>query len=412
MTKMRLFAAAFLLSAPQLLQAQCDGQRFFSSVFSGVEVSADNKYGENLDVDGNNTELFFDFYAPEGDQMAERPLVILAHGGSFIGGERTGTDVVPLATDLAKHGFAVASISYRLGIEGFPLGIDSVTASEAVVRAVHDMRAAVRYFRKDYQAGNAFKVDPNAIYVAGVSAGAFMALHLAYLDEASEIPDYVDQDKPGLTGGVEGESGNAGFSSDAKAVVNIAGALRDKNWLKAGDEPLISFHGTDDQTVPYGTDMLTFLGFVEIFVVDGSKSVHDHAVSLGVNSCMETQYGQDHIPHVDNAQYYDTVMVMTRNFLASDFCEATFSCEYGNISAVQDLSANTGFSLFPNPSDGHIQFSSPINHVKVLNNMGQLVFEKIETDAFEKLDIHTIEPGVYHLVIDGGKHLPQQIVIQ
>ncbi|MFT5336607.1 MAG: para-nitrobenzyl esterase [Sphingobacteriales bacterium] len=412
MIKMKLFAAAFLLSAPQLLQAQCDGQRFFSPVFSNVEVVSDNKYGENLDVDGNNTELFFDFYAPEGDQMEERPLVILAHGGSFIGGERTGADVVPLANDLAKHGFAVASISYRLGIEGFPLGIDSVTASEAVIRAVHDMRAAVRFFRKDYQAGNGLKIDPNAIYVAGVSAGAFMALHLAYLDEESEIPDYVDQNKPGLTGGIEGESGNPGFSSEARAVVNIAGALRDKNWLKAGDEPLISFHGTDDQTVPYGTDMLTFLGFVDIFVVDGSKSVHDHAVSVGVNSCMETQYGQDHIPHVENAQYYDTVLVMTRNFMASDFCNATFSCEYGNVSAVADLSRNTGVSLFPNPSDGYIQFSSPINQLKVFNNIGQLVFEKTESSAFSEVDLQRLDPGVFYIVMEDEEHLPQRIILQ
>ena len=93
--------------------------------------------------------------------MTERPLIIWAHGGSFVAGSKTGTDVVPLAEDFAKMGYVTASISYRLGMENTPLpGPDSVDATETVIRAVHDGRAAVRFFRKDYvENGNTYKAQ-------------------------------------------------------------------------------------------------------------------------------------------------------------------------------------------------------------------------------------------------------------
>jgi acetyl esterase/lipase len=61
------------------------------------------------------------------------------------------------------------------------------------MRAVQDGRAAVRYFKKNVAVGgNTYKIDLNNIYFAGVSAGGFVALQLAYLDEISEFPTYID----------------------------------------------------------------------------------------------------------------------------------------------------------------------------------------------------------------------------
>lgn len=74
------------------------------------------------------------------------------------------------------------------------------------MRGVQDGRAAVRYFRKNAAiGGNTYRIDTNNIYFAGVSAGGFIALQLAYLDKASEIPSFIDMaGQPGLTGGLEG----------------------------------------------------------------------------------------------------------------------------------------------------------------------------------------------------------------
>ena len=55
-----------------------------------------------------------DFYAPPpaSDKRAKRPVVVLIHGGSFIGGDKSSW--APLATVLAQRGFVVGSINYRL----------------------------------------------------------------------------------------------------------------------------------------------------------------------------------------------------------------------------------------------------------------------------------------------------------
>mgnify|MGYP001228487155 CR=1 FL=1 len=43
----------------------------------------------------------------------------------------------------------------------------------------------------------------------------------------------------GMGGGLEGESGHPGYSSEVAGVINIAGALKTASYLSAGDEPLM-----------------------------------------------------------------------------------------------------------------------------------------------------------------------------
>lgn len=312
----------------------CTSGRYSSPVFSSFNKTSDISYGQNIDYQGNNTDLKLDVYQPIGDTMTERPLIIWAHGGSFVAGSKTGTDVVPLAEDFAKMGYVTASISYRLGMENTPLpGPDSVDATETVIRAVHDGRAAVRFFRKDYvENGNTYKIDTSKIFFGGVSAGGFIALHLAYLDLGNEMPtDYVDTSQVGLNGGVEGNSGNPGYSSKVKAIINSAGALRDTSYMSNNTTPVISFHGTQDATVPYGSTVIYMLGIFPIMQVDGSESIHQQANKLGINNCFIPFNGQDHVPHVANATYYDTVYTFTKNFLMQFVCNSFIYCSYDTI---------------------------------------------------------------------------------
>src|SRR6185295_5606174 len=111
--------------------AQCGQGRFHDFVFSGNTLKSDITYGSNIKYDGSTQTLLLDIYEPQGDTMAARPLIIMAHGGAFLGGSKTGTDIVPLCKDFAKLGYVVASIEYRLGMKNFPL-MDSNSASAAV----------------------------------------------------------------------------------------------------------------------------------------------------------------------------------------------------------------------------------------------------------------------------------------
>ena len=97
-----------------------------------------------------------DIYEPNGDTETARPLIIWAHGGSFIGGSKTDGDVVTLADKFVKKGYVFASINYRIGND-WP--ITQASATKAVVRAVQDMKASIRFFYKDRVTADTYKID-------------------------------------------------------------------------------------------------------------------------------------------------------------------------------------------------------------------------------------------------------------
>ncbi|MFZ6051665.1 T9SS type A sorting domain-containing protein [Halocola ammonii] len=337
--------------------SQCDGNRYLNLVFTDVEVTEAIPFGNNVTYQGIEQELLLDVYQPVGDDLEERPLLIMVHGGSFVGGNRDGQDVVPLCMDFAKMGYTVASIDYRLGIT---LSFDNLEGvlTEAVLRGVHDFKAAVRFFRKTYQEdGNPYNIDQDRIVAAGVSAGGFITLHHAYMDEESEIPDVVDFNQPGLGGGIDGESGNPDYSSDVIGVVNIAGALKDTTWMEPEDEPVCNFHGTNDQTVPFSSDSLYFLNQFFVTEVDGSEAVDAKAEELGIAHCFEIYQGAGHVPHASNALAYDTTRSIMSNFLGSLVCpEISLDCDYRELEvSVNEIAASQiQLEVYPNPTKDEI----------------------------------------------------------
>ncbi len=298
---------------------ECDGTRYrYTSAFENFNVSYDVEYGNAINATGLSQSLVVDIYEPEGDANTMRPLIIMAHGGFFIGGENDNPDVLALCEDLTKMGYVIGSITYRLGIDNF------LDVSNALVRSVwrgyHDGKAAVRYFRKTAaEDGNPWGIDPDRIYFAGVSAGGFIGLHLAYVDDESEIPEQVDQEDAGMGGGLEGESGNPGYSSTVSGVINIAGALKTADYLSEGDEPLISVHGTEDGTVPFGTGMISLSG-IPVTEVDGSSVIHAVADELGIENCFTVLEGADHVAHVGDADAYYQTLGTVSGALSSWIC--------------------------------------------------------------------------------------------
>jgi hypothetical protein len=289
--------------------------RYDQEVFTAVDTSLNVTYGANLDYTGANYVLQMDIYEPSGDTLSQRPLIIFAHGGSFIAGDKANGDQVDLCRHFAERGYVTATINYRLGIE-FP--ITAATATDAVYRAVQDMKAAIRFFRKDAASTNTYRIDPSVIIIGGTSAGAFTALQTAYMNTYAEVPATIDT---AVLGDLEGNSGNPGYSSSVNAVVNLCGALGQASWIVPGDVPLCSMHGTADQTVPYGSQMLYLLGVVPIMVVDGSYAIHNYIHTFNHPAAMYTWDGAGHVPYdgtTPSAQaYLDTTLRFVSNFLYS-----------------------------------------------------------------------------------------------
>ena len=370
---MTRFLLLFCLIA-QIGFTQCDNGRYQSFIFSDYEVISNIVYGNNQTYLGVSQDLTLDVYRPVGDVSTTRALIMMAHGGSFLTGSKTGPDVVGFCVSMAKMGYVVASINYRLG---FPITNMQAGATAAVMRGTQDMKAAIRYFRKDVaENNNQYGIDPNEIYAAGVSAGGFIALHLAYLDQESELPSFLDMNAAGVQGGLDGQSGNPGYSSDVKAIVNICGAIGDTAWIQPGDEPACHFHGTNDNTVPYGSAMLSVLG-IPVTDVDGSYSINEKMNQIGLEHCFEIHEGQDHVPSLASPAYADTTLSMMTQFLASQICNTTYDCEYQTIATnVTSIDhQNPELSIYPNPSENGFYLSGLMQNdeISIYNSTGILV---------------------------------------
>ena len=387
----------------------CNGSRYLAGgVFDGVTMTTVT-YGENLSATGNTVVLEMDVYQPVGDDVEKRPAVILAHGGTFIFGSKT--DMAGFAEEYAKMGYVAVSINYRLfpWLElGFP---DETQMIDEVVKAVTDMKAAVRYLRKDAATDNQFKVDPDYIFVGGLSAGGVTAMHVAQLgldDEvAAEVQAAVD-----ANGGYEGTTGNDGYPSEPQAVINMSGGLHDKNWIDADDVPFISIHGDDDGTVPYLGGLAA-----DIVYLDGSGNCHPVADAVGVDNYLRTVPGGGHTDIYTTAAYEDDRIDFTINgniFLHSILCPNT------PVNVENEL-LDKEISVFPNPSNDQITIDlgniSSMYDVVVYDHVGKVVYTSYNlTGSQYTLSKEAIGTGFFvaeiRVMEDGVQSLTRKIVFE
>jgi hypothetical protein len=308
-----VFTLLILLFLSQFAQAQSridtTGGRYYKPLFSTVTRTT-VAYGSSVNYLGNAASLSLDVYQPEGDTVRRRPLLVFAHGGGFVSGNRTDQDIVELCTRFAKMGYVTTSIDYRIVF----LPYDTINLGRAAIRAAQDMRAAVRFFRQDAATAKAYRIHPDFIYVGGSSAGAVTALETAYLDKEAEVPTYI-----GLAtlGGLEGASGNPGYSSKVRGAINLSGALGSPTWIEAGDVPFVSLHGTNDAVLPYAGGKLGSL--LPPLKVYGSAPLHTRSLAVGVQNPFYTFKGAGHVPFsgttAAQVAYMDTTVRFVRDFL-------------------------------------------------------------------------------------------------
>lgn len=278
----------------------CTTTRYTENIFTETKQTK-IEYTKSLGVSGGEETFFMDVFEPVGDELDKRPVIVWAHGGSFISGSRL--DMAEICKSSALKGFVAVSIDYRLLslANGIP---DSVAMTDIAIKSMQDFKSAVRFLRKDAQTTNRFKIDPDNVYAGGVSAGAIIALNAGCLDDTDAIPQFV---KALITknGGLNGGSGTVAdrsISSDVKAVISLSGAVIDPVMIDNGDPQLFLMHGDADDVVPYDLGFAR-VGPIQILRLYGSKRIHEQAGRVGVGSLLATVPGGGHVDIYTEAKF-------------------------------------------------------------------------------------------------------------
>jgi len=338
--------------------------------------------------------LMMDIYQPAGDTLSKRPIIILAHGGSFIGGTRADDGTVDsLCVRFARRGYVTVSIDYRLTDIGSMVSSDSTLPINEVIQAVSDGKAAIRYFVKDAATTNTYKIDTNNIFIGGNSAGAVLYMHVGYLDSIGECPSYIAT-AMAANGGFEGNSGNPGYTTRSKAVIDLAGGLNETYFAGPGDKPSVNAQGDQDAVVPYTCGEPDF----------GSSAFH---VYVHVNLCglgsLESVYtangiyhmsyvfpGDGHVPWSTDAVKFNTVDSLVTVFLYNLVCSP--------VAAVNEVSNGAEVTLFPNPANEllNVQSSQSLKDIVLYDETGRVMMRtnNLNRENYE-LNTAVLSKGVY-----------------
>ncbi len=340
-----LTCLAFFIAGTYTCRAQCS-TRYIDSTFTQIDTTFNVVY--TTTAGGGSQTLLLDVYQPHNDTATNRKLIVWAHGGAFFQGTKNDNDMQFLCTNFANRGYVCASINYRLAPSIINL-YDSIAAFGYIMKAVNDMKAAIRFFRKDAASGNTYRIDTNAIFGGGGSAGAIMIDFASTIDSVGETPSYF-QTVMDNNGGIEGNSGNDGYSSKVVAVASLAGGISDLGWISPGNPPMFFAQGTADPIIPYEcADVFTGYtgGTVPLFRLCGSSEMEPQVAALGVPTALEPFEGAGHVPWNSDQHMMNEV----DSALAVFFY--TLSCQLPN--AVTNITAGSGqVQVYPNPASGNL----------------------------------------------------------
>jgi len=204
----------------------------------------------------------FDFFSPEDGSTEPRPLILLLHPGAFISGDKGNYFMQIAAADFARCGFATATLNYRL-MTDITLGdfsFDNILRWASPIRsqihdAIRDARTTIRYFKANAET---YHIDPNRIYLFGYSAGAIIALNVAFLSDGDSSSFFPRMVVAGGNGCLDclpfnGETLNSTFDASVAGVVAINGALFDLTGVSDADvarTPVLFIYSDNDDVIP------------------------------------------------------------------------------------------------------------------------------------------------------------------
>lgn len=209
-----------------------------------------------------------------------RPAVLLVHGGGFRAGSKEG--YIPLAIELAEHGYVAATANYRLAPRNqFPA-------------AVEDVKAAVRFLRAS---AAKYNLDASHIGALGGSAGGHLVLMLGLTAGVAEFEGSgPNRDQSSAVECVVDEYGPTDFTQSYSKSVDAAEVLpmflggdldherpahmraSPLNWVTPNAAPILAIHGTADNYVAY----------------EQSLWIIERLIAAGVPAELETITGAGH----------------------------------------------------------------------------------------------------------------------
>jgi acetyl esterase/lipase len=190
-------------------------------------------------------ETVLDILQPAAPSLADRPGVIVIHGGGWVQGEKERM-LEDYCLPFVRHGMVVANIEYRLA------------KSAPAPAAVNDVLKAAQWFH-DHAAE--YRVDRNRIVAAGGSAGGHLALLTAMTPASADlgpsikiaavidffgIANVADR----LAGPNQQESTGI-WIPEQPGRMELARRLSPITYVRKGLPPILVLHGDADSTVPY-----------------------------------------------------------------------------------------------------------------------------------------------------------------
>ena len=400
MNSMKTFNKLIVISMALLLcglftkaMAQA-GRRYAEPVFEEVNVESDIPFSSVIEEgETSPITLYLDFYEPQGDTLSARPLVITVFGGAFVAGGRDYVDMVEYCTRLAQHGYAAASIDYRL------LSIWNLNATSLVrdaYMAAQDVSSAIRFFKCHCEE---YRIDPEQVFLLGNSAGSIAILCEMFMDE-SERPTET-YESPDL-----GSMHSSGYEEYAGVSPAVAGAV--PHWggvldldviSKEEYVPLCMIHGTEDTNVPYDS------GYCYNGMLPGVMPYMygSHPIAGRLNEIGITDY-EFHSFEGEGHAFYFTPLLYT---LIEEKFDACFSITrdflYNHLEFPTSLPEmeETMVQVYPNPATDFVTIrfvetmsNQPVN-VVVTDMMGRKMLSEDSVNSSSTIEISQWPSGVY-----------------
>ena len=378
-----LFFSLFSIS---IYAEDCSNGRYIKPIFSQVEVKKNIVYATKLQSDGRPINLRYDVYQPKGDVLAERPIMLLIHGGAYLKLlDQNSPDIVLLCNYFAKLGYVAVSIDYRQ--EPNPLSLLSEEKMvKAVTRALMDTKDAVDHLMLTYQNGNPYRIDTSRAFIGGVSAGAVSTLFITYLDSLAMMPAnyqlWANQVSDNKADSILKNRFNL---VKPKVAISISGALSDLSWVNNNGIDLFLNHGSADEIVPYNAGKP--FNIPTLPNLYGGKAIYPLAVENGTRVIFEDWIGRGHVPFM-NLDFGSIITLQLINQKILDTTQANIARfvyeRLGCNNIVSGIKQNkiADLKLFPNPNRGKFNIEIPKRTdakdalLQIFNLNGEKIIEK------------------------------------
>lgn len=235
---------------------------------------------------GSHVENFFEWFEAEGNNVPNRPLIILAPGGGW-----QMYNEVPklkeLAEDLALRGYVVALVRYYIDPN------TSQPTFDEQHKSFRDIRSAVRYFKVN--AAN-YNINPENIFIGGWSTGAVLSMAAAYIQdeiEMLEISEPIIRD--GFLNSINSlgfdNGDNPGADNKVRGVLGMFGWMIQKTFIDAGEAPLMMINHSGAH-FGSGPNKVNIIGTASVSggTIYGTDTLNGRALSEGYINGQDLEY--------------------------------------------------------------------------------------------------------------------------